>query len=110
MAFEKKFDDWKHRVGEGGAIPTMDDDSRWVPEDARDTGFIHWLTLVNARGDDGKRYFIELVPMTGIEEAGVDIWMMEICSEVGSVEQIPNSIYKVAKYPFQQAERYTFWM
>ena len=108
MAFEEKLADWQHRVGPGGSIPTLDDDGRDVPEEALATGFIHWLTLVNARGDDGKRYFIELVPMTGIAEAGVDIWMMEICSEVGSVEQIPNSIYKVANYPFQQAERYTF--
>jgi hypothetical protein len=87
---------------------TLDDDGRGVPEEALETGFIHWLTLVNAHGDDGKQYFIELVPMTGIAEAGVDIWMLEVGSEKGEVVELPGSVYKVANYPFTQSVRHTF--
>ncbi len=87
---------------------TLDDDGRGVPEEALETGFIHWLTLINARGDDGKQYFIEVVPMTGIAEAGVDIWMLEVGSETGAVIENPGSVYKVADYPFTQSVRNTF--
>jgi hypothetical protein len=106
MAYEDKIAEWKSRVSD--PRPTLDDDGRGVPDEALATGFIHWLTLINARGDDGKQYFIEVVPMTGIAEAGVDIWMLEVGSEKGSIQQLPNSIYKVANYPFIQAERNTF--
>lgn len=106
MAYEKAMEEFRSRVSDPKV--TLDDDGRGVPEEALDTGFIHWLTLVNAHGDDGKRYFLEFVEMTGIAEAGVDIWMLEVGSETGTVEQIPGSIYKLANYPFQQAERKTF--
>ena len=103
MSYEEKFAEWKSRVSDPN--PTLEDDGRGVPEEAMATGFIHWLTLINAHGDDGKQYFIEVVPMTGIAEAGVDLWMLEVGSEKGCIHQLPNSSYTVANYPFIQAER-----
>lgn len=106
MAYEEKLAEYKSRVSDPKV--TLDIDSRGVPEGHLDTGFIHWLTLVNTFGDDGKRYCMEFVNMTGIKEAGVDIWMLEVSTEIGGIAQMPGSIYKIAKYPFIQAKRNMF--
>ncbi|MFC1925272.1 hypothetical protein ACFLW2_01075 [Chloroflexota bacterium] len=106
MTYEEKLAEYKSRVSDPKV--SLEIDGRGVPDEAADTGFIHWLTLVNTFGDDGKRYFMEFVNMTGIKEAGVDIWMLEVGSETGNVVSIPGSIYKVAKYPFIQAKRNMF--
>jgi hypothetical protein len=44
----------------------------------------------------------------GIDEAGVDLWMLEVGSEKGSVVEVPGSVHKIARYPFLQSERQTF--
>ena len=62
MAYEEKLKEYKSRVSDPKV--TLEIDGRGVPEEAADTGFIHWLTLVNTFGDDGKRYFMEFVNMT----------------------------------------------
>ncbi len=106
MAASDDLEDFRARVSD--PTVTLEDDGRGVPEEALETGFIHWLTLINAHGDDGKQYFIEVVPMTGIAEAGVDLWMLEVGSETGEVVEAPGSVYKIAQYPFTQAVRHTF--
>ena len=103
---EEKLAEYKSRVSDPKA--TFEADGRGVPEGHLDTGFIHWLTLVNTFGDDGKRYCMEFVAMTGIKEAGVDISMLEVSTEIGSIVQMPGYIYKIAKYPFIQAKRNMF--
>ena len=106
MAYEEKLKEWKSRVSDPAV--TLEIEGRGVPEEALDTGFIHWLTLVNTLGDDGNRYCMEFVNMTGIKEAGVDIWMLEINSDMGKVLQLPGSIYKIADFPFKKSVRYMF--
>lgn len=84
---------------------TLADEARnGVEEDVR-SGFLDWLFQFSVDGDDGEQYAVGgSILSLALEK--IDLVTMNWTKGKGSAEQLPNSIYKVGKYPGMQFERH----
>ena len=83
---------------------TLDDEARsGVDEEVR-SGFLDWLFQFSVTGDDGELYSVGgSILSLALEQ--LDILSINCAKGKGGVEQLPNSIYKIAKYPGMVFER-----
>ncbi len=77
---------------------TLSDESRnGVKEEVR-SGFLDWLTEFNVEGDDGELYALGgSILSLALEK--MDLVNLCYARGKGSVKQLRNSVYKLAKYP-----------
>lgn len=76
---------------------TLSDEARnGVKEEVR-SGFLDWLFEFNVIGDDGENYSIG-GSILSMELEKLDLVTYILAKGKGKVRQLPNSIYKVAKY------------
>ena len=83
---------------------TLDDEARaGVEEDVR-SGFLDWLFQFSVTGEDGELYSVGgSILSLALEK--LDIVSINCARGTGHVAQLPNSIYKIARYPGMQFER-----
>lgn len=83
---------------------TLADDARnGVAEDVR-SGFLDWLFHFSVTGDDGELYSVGgSILSLALEK--LDVISLSWTKGKGDVKQIPNSIYKICKFPGMQFER-----
>ncbi len=84
---------------------TLADEARnGVEEDVR-SGFLDWLFQFSVTGDDGELYALGGAILSLALEK-IDLVTMNWTKGKGEVKQLPNSIYKIGKFPGMQFERY----
>ena len=83
---------------------TLADEARdGVEEDVR-SGFLDWLFQFSVTGNDGEQYAIGgSILSLALEKT--DVVSMTWTKGKGSIEQLPNSIYKIGRFPGMQFER-----
>lgn len=84
---------------------TLADEARnGVKEDIR-SGFLDWLFQFSVTGDDGEFYSIGgSILSLAVEKK--DVVTMNLAKGKGTSHQLPNSIYKIGKYPGMKFERH----
>jgi hypothetical protein len=83
---------------------TLADESRiGVKEDVR-SGFLDWLFQFSVTGDDGELYSVG-GSILSLEVEKLDVISLNWTKGKGYIEQLPNSIYKLGRFPGMQFER-----
>ena len=77
---------------------TLADEARnGVQEEVR-SGFLDWLHQFTVIGDDGELYALGgSILSLALEK--LDVVSINIAKGKGAIKQLPNSIYKVARFP-----------
>lgn len=77
---------------------TLDDEARaGVKEEIR-SGFLDWLHQFSVTGEDGELYSVGgAILSMNLEQ--IDVVSINISNGKGQAVQLPNSVYKVGKYP-----------
>lgn len=83
---------------------TLADEARSGVEKEGRSGFLDWLFQFSVTGDDGENYALagSILSLT-LEK--MDVVTMNWARGKGYAWQLPNSIYKIGKYPGMQFER-----
>ncbi len=76
---------------------TLDVEGAGIPEGAQ-AGFLDWMIDAVVFGEDGKQYRLGVTPMS-LKLEKIDMFMLRVTSDKGTVAQLPGSIYKVADFP-----------
>lgn len=77
---------------------TLDDEARNGVEENVRSGFLDWLFQFSVTGDDGELYSIGgSILSLALEK--LDVVSINCAKGKGTVKQLPNSIYKIGKYP-----------
>ncbi len=77
---------------------TLDDDARiGVKEEVR-SGFLDWLHQFTVKGDDGEIYSLGGAILSAHLEQ-MDIVNLNVAKGSGTINQLPNSIYKLTNFP-----------
>ncbi|MCJ2188807.1 hypothetical protein [Novosphingobium beihaiensis] len=83
---------------------TLDDEARaGVEEDVR-SGFLDWLFQFSVTDGDGEIYSVG-GSILSLALENMDIVSINCAKGKGHVEQLPNSIYKIVRYPGMHFER-----
>ncbi len=83
---------------------TLADEARNGVEENVRSGFLDWLFQFSVTGDDGNLYSVGgSILSLAVEK--LDVISINCAKGKGSAKQLPNSIYKIGKYPGMQFER-----
>lgn len=83
---------------------TLADEARKGVEEEVRSGFLDWLFQFSVTGDDGEHYSIGgSILSLALEK--MDIVSFNWTKGSGAVEQLPNSIYKIARFPGMEYEQ-----
>lgn len=83
---------------------TLADEARNGVEEEVRSGFLDWLFQFSVTGDDGELYSLGgSILSLALEK--IDLVSMNWTKGKGYAQQLPNSIYKVGRYPGMQFER-----
>ena len=77
---------------------TLADEARNGVEENVRSGFLDWLFQFSVTGDDGELYAVG-GSILSLELEQLDVVTMTFTKGKGNVEQLPNSIYKLGKFP-----------
>lgn len=77
---------------------TLADEARNGVKEAVRSGFLDWLFQFSVTGDDGELYSLGgSILSLALEK--LDVVSINVAKGTGKVEQLPNSIYKIGKFP-----------
>lgn len=83
---------------------TLADEARNGVEEEVRSGFLDWLFQFSVTGDDGEAYSLGgSILSLALEK--IDLVSINWAKGTGHAEQLPNSIYKIGRYPGMQFER-----
>lgn len=85
------------------AVTLADEARRGVEEEVR-SGFLEWLFQFSMTGDDGELYSVGGSILSMAQEK-LDVVSMTWTCGGGRVDQLPQSIYKITRYPGMKFER-----
>ena len=83
---------------------TLADEARAGVEENVRSGFLDWLFQFSVTGDDGELYSVG-GSILSLEVENLDVVSLNWTKGKGCVEQLPNSVYKIGKFPGMQFER-----
>ncbi|MBQ8492775.1 MAG: hypothetical protein IJ464_00625 [Alistipes sp.] len=83
---------------------TLADDARAGVEEEVRSGFLDWLHQFSVTGDDGELYSLGGAILSMHLEK-MDVVSINIAKGKGHAKQLPNSIYKIGKFPGMLYER-----
>lgn len=85
---------------------TLADEARNGVKEAVRSGFLDWLFQFSVTGDDGELYSLGgSILSLALEK--LDVVSINVAKGTGKVEQLPNSIYKIGKFPGMVHENYS---
>ena len=83
---------------------TLADEARNGVEENVRSGFLDWLFQFSVTGDDGELYSVG-GSILSLELENLDVVSINMAKGKGRTEQLPNSIYKIGRFPGMQFER-----
>lgn len=83
---------------------TLADDARCGVNEQVRSGFLDWLHQFSVTGDDGELYSLG-GSILSMHKEQIDVVSINIAKGKGESVQLPNSIYRVGKYPGMEEER-----
>ena len=83
---------------------TLADEARRGVEEEVHSGFLEWLFQFSMTGDDGELYYVGGSILSMAQEK-LDVVSMTWTCGRGRVDQLPQSIYKITRYPGMKFER-----
>jgi len=79
---------------------TLNDDARTYGKDRHERGFLDWLFTSVVTGDDGELYEVG-GSILSMNKEQIDLVTLNLAKGKGCSHQLPNSVYRIGKYPGQ---------